>query len=81
MQAVRQAQRYLAERVPVGEHLADQLVLLCALAGGTFRTGPLSSHALTNIDVVRAFLGQDAVQCLPETDGTVRLTFPGRLRA
>lgn len=48
--------RFLAAGVPVGEHLADQLVLPLAVAGGgRFRTLPLSSHATTNIDTVRRF--------------------------
>jgi RNA 3'-terminal phosphate cyclase (ATP) len=48
---------YLAADVPVGEHLADQLLLPLAVAGGgRFRTTPLSLHALTNIDTIRAFL-------------------------
>jgi RNA 3'-terminal phosphate cyclase (ATP) len=41
---------------PVGEHLADQLIVPLALAGGRFRTGPLSSHAATNLESVRPFL-------------------------
>ena len=41
-----------------GEHLADQLLLPLALAGGgAFRTLPLTRHASTNIDVIRQFLG------------------------
>jgi RNA 3'-terminal phosphate cyclase (ATP) len=53
----KEAKRYLAVGAPVGEHLADQLIIPLALAGsGSFRTGPLSLHARTNIDVVRAFL-------------------------
>lgn len=48
---------FLAAEVPVGEHLADQLVLpLAVAAGGRFRTLPLSRHATTNIDTVRQFL-------------------------
>lgn len=44
--------------VPVGECLADQLLLPFALAGGgRFRTmGPLSQHTTTNIDTIREFL-------------------------
>ena len=59
--AVDQARRYLESSAPVGEHLADQIVLLMALTGGRFRTTSLSSHAQTNIQVVRAFLGENAV--------------------
>jgi RNA 3'-terminal phosphate cyclase (ATP) len=55
--AVEEAKRYLAGGVPVGEHLADQLLLPMALAGGgAFRTLPLSRHSVTNIDVIRMFL-------------------------
>lgn len=56
-QAVRDYRRFLVANVPVGEHLADQLLLPMALAGqGTFRTVPLSRHALTQIEVVGKFL-------------------------
>lgn len=49
--------RWLAAGVPVGEHLADQLVLPLALAGsGRFRTTRPSSHTLTNLEVVGRFL-------------------------
>ena len=42
---------------PVGEHLADQLLIPMALArGGSFSTGPLSAHTTTNIEVIRKFL-------------------------
>ncbi len=55
--AVEEASRYLAAGVPVGEHLADQLLLPLALAGGgSFRTLPLTKHARTNIEVIRMFL-------------------------
>jgi RNA 3'-terminal phosphate cyclase (ATP) len=56
-QAVQQARRYLASEAAVGEHLADQLVVPMAIAGGgSFTTGPLSRHAVTNTEVVRKFL-------------------------
>jgi RNA 3'-terminal phosphate cyclase (ATP) len=55
--AVRELEAFLAADVPVGEHLADQLLLLLALAGGgSFRTLPLSGHATTQIDVMARFL-------------------------
>ena len=51
------ALRYLAADVPVGEHLADQLLLPFALAGGgLLKTLSLSRHATTNSEVLRAFL-------------------------
>jgi RNA 3'-terminal phosphate cyclase (ATP) len=50
-------ERYLAADVPVGEHLADQLLVPMALAGGgSFRTLPLSSHARTNAALIERFL-------------------------
>jgi len=48
---------YLEAGVPVGEHLADQLLLPFAVAGGgRFRTLPLSLHATTNIETIGHFL-------------------------
>lgn len=56
--AVDAARRYLAADVPVGEHLADQLLIPCALARGRsiFRSLAPTPHTRTNIDVVRMFL-------------------------
>ncbi len=49
--------RYLAADVPVGEHLADQLLLPLAIAGGgSFRSLPLTLHASTNIAVIHRFI-------------------------
>jgi RNA 3'-terminal phosphate cyclase (ATP) len=55
--AVREMRCYLDAGVPVGKHLADQLLLLLALAGsGSFLTLPLSRHATTQIDLIPRFL-------------------------
>jgi RNA 3'-terminal phosphate cyclase (ATP) len=55
--AVTVALEYLAAEVPVGEHLADQLLLPLALAGGgRFKTLRLSSHSQTNIQIIKKFL-------------------------
>jgi RNA 3'-terminal phosphate cyclase (ATP) len=55
--AAKEARRYIASGVPVGRHLADQLLPVLALGeGGSFRTLTLSRHALTNIEVVRQFV-------------------------
>jgi RNA 3'-terminal phosphate cyclase (ATP) len=44
-------------RFAVGEHLADQLALPMALAGGgSFTTGQPSSHLTTNLAVIERFL-------------------------
>jgi RNA 3'-terminal phosphate cyclase (ATP) len=55
--AITEAKHYLTANVPVGEHLADQLLLPLALArGGSFVTLPLSRHSTTNIEVIEMFL-------------------------
>jgi len=52
------AERYLRAGVPVGIHLADQLLVPMALGrGGSFRTLEPTAHTLTNADVIRQFLG------------------------
>lgn len=54
--AVREVQTYLANEVPVGRFLADQLLLPLALAGsGAFVTGPPSRHTITNMAVIKHF--------------------------
>ena len=55
--ACAEATAHLAHDAPVGEHLADQLLIPLALAGGgAYRTGPLSLHTTTNIEVIKKFL-------------------------
>jgi RNA 3'-terminal phosphate cyclase (ATP) len=57
--ACREATSYLDAGAPVGEHLADQLLIPLALAGGgSFVATPLSSHSTTNIDVIEMFLAR-----------------------
>ncbi len=54
--------RYFSTDAPVGEYLADQLLLPLGLGahfgtgGGAFRTGPLSEHSLTHINLLQQFL-------------------------
>ena len=58
----REVRRYVEADVPVGTHLADQLLLPLGLGahqgtgGGEFRTVELTQHAQTQIDIVRVFL-------------------------
>ena len=57
----RDARSHIKMNVPVGEHLADQLMMPMGLAasGGRkseFRTGPLSMHSQTHLDVLKIFL-------------------------
>lgn len=48
---------YIASGAAVGEHLADQLMLPMALAGGgSFTTNCVSLHARTNAEVIAKFL-------------------------
>ena len=54
---VEEVREYLAAGVPVGRHLADQLLIPMALAGGgKFRTLPPTRHSLTNLEVLKKFL-------------------------
>ena len=72
--AARQARRYLKAGVPVGEFLADQLLLPLGIGaalgtgGGQFRTLGLSRHSKTHIDVLRRFLEIDVVTEQSEAD-------------
>jgi RNA 3'-terminal phosphate cyclase (ATP) len=55
--AVAEAQRYLTTGAPVGEHLADQLLIPLALAGGgSYKTCAPSLHTTTNIEIIKKFL-------------------------
>ncbi|MAO24358.1 MAG: RNA 3'-phosphate cyclase [Phycisphaerae bacterium] len=55
--AAKRANEYISSGVPVGMHLADQLLIPLALAGeGTFLTGQLTRHTKTNISVIEKFM-------------------------
>jgi RNA 3'-terminal phosphate cyclase (ATP) len=55
--AATEAERYLSVGAPVGAHLADQLLLPMALAGGgSYVTGEVTEHTATNAHVIRQFL-------------------------
>jgi RNA 3'-terminal phosphate cyclase (ATP) len=65
-QAASELKRYLAHGAPVGEHLADQLLLPMWIAGGGhFVTGRPSTHLETNIDVMQAF-GSAQIELTPD---------------
>lgn len=54
----KEVERYVRADVPIGEHLADQILLPMALGrGGSYRTLALSDHTRTQADVIRMFLG------------------------
>jgi RNA 3'-terminal phosphate cyclase (ATP) len=66
-----EVRRYLHSDAPVGEHLADQLLIPLALAGGgTFRTTEPSLHTRTNADVIARFL---PVRVAFQQDGAAHL--------
>lgn len=57
LEMVDEVRQYLAAGVPVARHLADQLLIPMAMAGGgSFRTLPLTLHATTNIEILKKFL-------------------------
>lgn len=54
---VDEVRAYLASGVPVGPHLADQLLLPMALAGGgAIVTQRPSAHTRTNVEIIEKFL-------------------------
>ncbi len=75
---IARLQRYLALSAPVCRHLADQLLIPLALAGGgVFRTQALSRHTTTNIEVIKRFLDVEITVQESETDDVeVRVTAP-----
>ncbi|HMA63946.1 MAG: RNA 3'-terminal phosphate cyclase [Fibrobacterota bacterium] len=75
--AVHNARKYIASGAPVGEHLADQLMIPFVLAGsGSYCTMPLTQHSLTNIETIRLFTGGTIVT--EETDNrNVIVSFKG----
>jgi RNA 3'-terminal phosphate cyclase (ATP) len=57
---VDEVRAFLAADVPVGEHLADQLLLpMALLQGGAFITLPPTLHTTTNAEVIKRFLDVD----------------------
>jgi RNA 3'-terminal phosphate cyclase (ATP) len=80
---IDELRRYLAAGVPVGPHLADQLILPLAIGAArqpakpsVFRTLPLTRHALTHIDVVQSFLGVP-IAVRAESRGAVEVRIAG----
>ncbi|MCC6425993.1 MAG: hypothetical protein IT435_04150 [Phycisphaerales bacterium] len=65
-EAIDQVREYLADGVPVGRYLADQLMVPMAIAAecsageSSFVSLPLSRHASTNSDIIERFLERKA---------------------
>lgn len=73
-----EVRQYLAAEVPVGPHLADQLLLPMALGGGgTFRTVAPTSHTRTHAELLRTFLGAE-IAIVPDGERSFRVTVPAR---
>jgi len=68
-QTASDARQYLSRRAPVGEHLADQLLLPMALGeGGRFVTPVITPHLRSNIAVIERFTTR-RVGAEPVADG------------
>lgn len=83
--AIEAMRQYLTANVPVGPHLADQLLLPLGIsvwqsrdevapARCSFRTLPLTNHARTQIETLRAFLGVSVTAREEEARGAVLVT-------
>jgi RNA 3'-terminal phosphate cyclase (ATP) len=72
---LEEAQPWLATDSPVGQHLADQLLLPMALGkGGHFRTLEPTLHFTTNIEIIQQFIPSLRVDLQPEdSDSPQRL--------
>jgi len=69
----RESLEHLDSGAPVGPHLADQLLIPCALAGaGAFRTVTPSLHSTTNAEVIRILTGT-RFRFDTQPDGTCRV--------
>ena len=67
--AASESSTYLAARAPVGEHLADQLLLPMALGGGgVFLATAATEHLRTNAAIVERFTGR-RVRITPAAGG------------
>ncbi len=75
----RAVRRYLDSGAAAGEHLADQLVLPLALAGGgAFTTTEPSTHLHTNLEVIARFLPVQP-ELLRQTEGRWRVRLHRRV--
>lgn len=58
---LRSTRAFMGTQLPVGEYLADQLMMPMGLAAANgqssqFRTGPLSMHSQTHLEILKRFL-------------------------
>lgn len=71
-QIIRRWNQQVAASEPVGEYLADQLVPLLALGGGTMLCQTISLHCQTNMEICSLFTGtkfhQDGLKIMASSD-------------
>ena len=71
--AAKEAADYLTAKVPVGRHLATQLLVPLTLgSGGSYRTMSPTEHTTTNATVIQKFLNVQ-IDSTPETQSTWRI--------
>ncbi|MBI1373053.1 MAG: RNA 3'-terminal phosphate cyclase [Phycisphaera sp.] len=71
-EVLTEARAWIDSDVPVGPHLADQLLLPLAIAGeGAFTTMPLTLHATTHIELIKRFVDVDVT--VEEVEGDRRV--------
>ena len=64
VKALDKFRKYQRLGVPVGEHLADQLLLPLAItSGGSYLTSKPSAHTRTNIEVIKQLTGKKIYDC------------------
>jgi RNA 3'-terminal phosphate cyclase (ATP) len=74
---VRNVKKYLRTNAPIGPFLADQLMLPLAIAANhsgaksKFRTGPLTLHSKTHIDIIQTFLNVEILQTEQDDDSVL----------
>ncbi len=72
--ATKGMQNYLGSQAVIGKHLADQLLIPMALAGGgSFLTMTPGNHVITNIRTIEQFLGC-RFRIEPEVAGRTRIS-------
>ncbi len=77
---LREAQAYVDSQVPIGDQLADQLMLPLAIGcyqgsgGGVFQTMALTPHSTTHLNVIRQFLDIEG-HVSPDGDGRYLVRF------
>ncbi len=71
-----EVESYLSSDAPVGEHLADQLLIPMAMAGGgRSRTAAITEHTRTNAEIVARFL--DVQVTMEPVDGSYEVAVRG----